>query len=326
VLRLDHRWVWDFWSVADGPDHHLFYLQAPRALGDPDLRHHHATIGHAVSRDLRDWRVLDDVLGPGPPGSWDDLAVWTGSVISVDGHWAMLYTGISHRERGAVQRIGLATSDDLVSWRKHPANPVLEADERWYELLGAGAWPEQAWRDPWLLVDPDTGLFRALITARAAGARAADGAGVVAVAHSEDLVQWTVGPPITEPGWYGHLEVPQVSGIGGRWYLTFSVEAERHAAQHPDRIAGRALRSVRYRVADDPLGPFLAETDRVLVGDAAGSRYAGKIVPSAGRHYLLAFRCFDPDAGFRGEIDDPVPLIDRDGQLVIDGPGSRSCP
>jgi beta-fructofuranosidase len=326
VLRLDDRWVWDFWSVADGPDHHLFYLQAPRALGDPDLRHHHATIGHAVSRDLRDWRVLDDVLGPGPPGSWDDLAVWTGSVVRVDRHWAMLYTGISHRERGAVQRIGLATSDDLVSWRKHPANPVLEADERWYELLGAGAWPEQAWRDPWLMFDPETGRFHALITARAAGARAADGAGVVAVAHSEDLVHWTVGPPITEPGWYGHLEVPQVSRIGGRWYLTFSVEAERHAAQHPDRIAGSAVRSVRYRVANDPLGPFLAETDHLLIGDAAGSRYAGKIVPSEGRHYLLTFRCFDPDAGFRGEIDDPVPLIDRDGQLVIEGPELRSRP
>ena len=326
MLRLDDRWVWDFWSVTDGPDHHLFYLQAPRALGDPDLRHHHATIGHAVSRNLRDWRVLADVLGPGPPGSWDDLAVWTGSVIRVDRHWAMLYTGIGHREHGAVQRIGLATSDDLVSWRKHPANPVLEADERWYELLGAGAWPEQAWRDPWLMFDPETGRFHALITARAAGARAADGAGVVAVAHSEDLVHWTVGPPITEPGWYGHLEVPQVSRIGGRWYLTFSVEAERHAAQHPDRIAGRAVRSVRYRVANDPLGPFLAETDHLLIGDAAGSRYAGKIVPSEGRHYLLAFRCFDPDAGFRGEIDDPVPLIDRDGQLVIEGPESRSRP
>jgi beta-fructofuranosidase len=326
MLRLDDRWVWDFWSVTDGPDHHLFYLQAPRALGDPNLRHHHATIGHAVSRNLRDWRVLADVLGPGPPGSWDDLAVWTGSVIRADRHWAMLYTGIGHRDRGAVQRIGLATSDDLVSWRKHPANPVLEADERWYELLSAGAWPEQAWRDPWLMSDPETGGFHALITARAARAHASDGAGVVAVAHSEDLVHWMVGPPITEPGWYGHLEVPQVSRIGGRWYLTFSVEAERHAAQHPDRIAGRAMRSVRYRVADDPLGPFLAETDHQLVGDPAGSRYAGKIVPSEGRHYLLAFRCFDPDTGFSGEIDDPVPLIARDGQLDIEGPGSRSCP
>jgi beta-fructofuranosidase len=319
ALRLDERWVWDFWTAADGPDHHLFYLQAPRALGDPERRHHHATVGHAVSNDLRGWRVLGDALGPGPPGSWDDLAVWTGSVIRADGRWAMLYTGIARHERGAIQRIGLATSEDLVTWHKHPANPVLEADERWYECLGAGEWPEQAWRDPWLMLDPATGRFHALITARAAAVRPADGAGVVATAQSADLVHWTVAPPITDPGWYGHLEVPQVSRIGGRWYLTFSVEAERHAAQHPDRIAGRAVRSVRYRVADNPLGPFLAETDRLLVGDHAGSRYAGKIVHSAGRPHLLTFRCFDANAGFRGEIDDPVPLIELAGQLVVDG-------
>jgi beta-fructofuranosidase len=319
ALRLDDRWVWDFWTVTDGPDHHLFYLQAPRALGDPELRHHHATVGHAVSRDLRDWRVLADALGPGPPGSWDDLAVWTGSVIGADGRWAMLYTGIARSERGAIQRIGLATSHDLVRWRKHPANPVLEADERWYECLDASAWPEQAWRDPWLMFDPATGRFHALITARAAAVRPADGAGVVATAHSADLVHWIVGPPITAPGWYGHLEVPQVSRIGRRWYLTFSVEAERHAARHPDRIAGRALRSVRYRVANDPLGPFLAETDRLLVGDAAGSRYAGKIVHSARRRHLLTFRCFDANGAFRGEIDDPLPLIEVDGQLIVDG-------
>ncbi len=46
----------------------------------------------------------------------------------------MLYTGINRGERGLIQRIGLATSDDLIHWTKHPANPVLEADERWYEL------------------------------------------------------------------------------------------------------------------------------------------------------------------------------------------------
>jgi beta-fructofuranosidase len=317
VLRLDDRWVWDFWTVADGREHHVFYLQAPRALGDPELRHGHATVGHAVSEDLRDWRVLADALGPGSPGSWDDRAVWTGSVMRADEGWAMLYTGTSHGEHGAVQRIGLATSDDLVTWSKHPANPVLEADDRWYERLGESAWPEETWRDPWLMRDATTGRFQALITARAATGGPADGAGVVAAAHSRDLVHWTVGPPITEPGWYGHLEVPQVSRIGTRWYLTFSVEAERHAAIHPDRIAGHAVRSVRYRVADQPLGPFLAETDRLLAGDAAGSRYAGKIVQSAEGHYFLAFRCFDPDAGFRGEIDDPVPLTEIDGRLIV---------
>ncbi|MGH2945907.1 MAG: glycosyl hydrolase family 32 [Solirubrobacteraceae bacterium] len=320
MLRLDDRWLWDFWTVADGRRHHVFYLQAPRALGDPKLRHDHATIGHAVSADLREWTVLADALGPGSPGSWDDRAVWTGSVLRADRGWAMLYTGIGHEQRN-VQRIGLATSDDLVNWRRHPANPVLEADGRWYERLGAGAWPEEAWRDPWLMRDAATGRYHALITARAATGGPADGAGVVAAAHSDDLVRWTVGPPITDPGWYGHLEVPQVSRIGGRWYLTFSVEAERHASAHPDHIAGHAVRGVRYRVADGPLGPFLAETDRLLAGDAAGSRYAGKIVQSAGRHYLLSFRCFDPDAGFRGELDDPVPLVELDGRLIVDGTG-----
>ena len=48
----DH-WLWDFWFARDGDDVHVFYLQAPRSLGDPELRHHNATIGHAVSRDLR---------------------------------------------------------------------------------------------------------------------------------------------------------------------------------------------------------------------------------------------------------------------------------
>ena len=31
-------------------------------------RHHNATIGHAVSGDLRDWRVLPDALHPGAAG------------------------------------------------------------------------------------------------------------------------------------------------------------------------------------------------------------------------------------------------------------------
>ena len=53
-FRLPDKWVWDFWLVRRGGEHHLFYLQAPRALGNPALRHHNATIGHAVSADYRE--------------------------------------------------------------------------------------------------------------------------------------------------------------------------------------------------------------------------------------------------------------------------------
>src|SRR5438477_10851503 len=111
ALRLPDKWVWDFWLARD-TRHHVFYLQAPRSLGRSELRHHSASIGHAVSRDLRAWEVLPDALHPGPAGSWDDLATWTGSVVEHAGCWQMLYTGINRSERGLIQRIGLATSDD----------------------------------------------------------------------------------------------------------------------------------------------------------------------------------------------------------------------
>jgi hypothetical protein len=96
----------------------------------PELRHANASVGHAVSRDL-------------------------------------LYTGTSCGDGGLVQRIGLATSSDLVTWTKHPANPVLEADRRWYELIDDTTWHDQAWRDPWLFRNRDDGTFHALVTARA---------------------------------------------------------------------------------------------------------------------------------------------------------------
>jgi beta-fructofuranosidase len=109
MFALPDKWVWDFWFAEDGGDHQLLYLQAPRALGDPELRHHHATIGHAVSADFASWQLLPDALAPGDPGSWDDLAVWTGSAITHAGAWSMLYTGVSRSEGGLGQRIGLAT-------------------------------------------------------------------------------------------------------------------------------------------------------------------------------------------------------------------------
>jgi len=51
TLRLPDKWVWDFWLVQDGKDYHAFYLQAPRSLGNPDLRHLNACVGHAASTD-----------------------------------------------------------------------------------------------------------------------------------------------------------------------------------------------------------------------------------------------------------------------------------
>ena len=151
ALELDDRWIWDFWLVRDGDRHHVFFLQAPRGIGDPDQRHWNVSVGHAVSTDLRDWALLPDALHPGPAPAWDDASTWTGSVVRHRDQWCLLYTGTSHADGRLVQRIGLATSTDLVHWTKH-SRAVLEADPRWYEVLGPSngghAWHDQAWRDP----------------------------------------------------------------------------------------------------------------------------------------------------------------------------------
>jgi beta-fructofuranosidase len=305
MWRLEDRWIWDFWLAQSGSSYHIFYLQAPKALRDPALRHRNATIGHAVSSDLISWTVLADALGPGSLGSWDDLATWTGSIVEHDGSWFMLYTGVSSTDDGVVQRIGLATSPDLVTWSKHAANPVLVADRRWYEELDPTTWHEQAWRDPWVFRDPNGHGFNALITARAAEGPA-DGRGVVGYATSRDLVAWTVRPPLTEPGEFGHLEVPQVEIVKGVAVLVFSIAAKD--ISQPRRRRQAAATATYVCAGRSLLGPFdLAAAQPVRVPDL----YSGRLVRRRdGSWVMLGFIDGEADGRFVGEIGDPIPIAD----------------
>lgn len=319
ALRLPDRWLWDFWLARDGSDYHLFFLQAPRSLGDPELRHWNASIGHAVSSDLERWEVLPDVLGPGREGSWDDYTTWTGSVVEHAGRWCLLYTGTSRAEDGLIQRIGLATSEDLVAWERHRDNPVLEADPAWYELLDVEVWHDQAWRDPWVFRHPEGGRFHALITARVRGG-AGPTRGVIGLAASADLERWEVLPPLTEPGHFGHMEVPQLFEVGGRWYLLFSAPG----SSRPSTVLGDtvALTGTHYLVADDPLGPFEWRRHGVLLGDGLGTWYGGKLVRDAGgRLVCLAWRSLGSNGRFAGELSDPMPVEEHGGGLEV-GPES----
>jgi beta-fructofuranosidase len=303
ALRLRDKWVWDFWLARNGSEHHLFFLQAPRTLGDPLLRHHHASIGHAVSLDLQRWRVLPDAVRPGMPGSWDDLATWTGSVIERDGRWYMLYTGTSRSEHGLIQRIGLATSDDLLCWTKHPKNPVIEADGRWYELLDLARWRDQSWRDPWVF--EQNGDVHALITARARTG-SADGAGVVGQARSPDLVDWEVLPPLTEPGEFAQVECPQLIVIDGRQLLLFSCLAEDHSAARRQRV-GRGCVNGTFVFQRKDEETFTPSDEPIAGADSdLGTLYAGKLIELERNDWrFMAFRGAG-DRDFIGELTDPL--------------------
>jgi beta-fructofuranosidase len=300
--------VWDHWIADTGEEYHLYFLQAPRSLGDQAERHFHATVGHAVSADLREWRLLPDVLGPGPPGSWEDMAIWTGSVVEHEGTWHGLYTGATRTADGVVQRIGLATSTDLMTWAKHPDNPLIELDPRWYELYRF-----DAWRDPWVLPDPGGDGFHALITARAnegpAGAR-----GVIGHAWSPDLLDWEVLPPLSEPGEFGHLEVPQVEVVAGVPVLLFSVAGDRFGAARRARLPAERTGTF-LAVGESLLGPWdIAGARAVPVPDLFAARL---IRDRAGEWQLLGFYDGSERDEFVGEISDPILLRDLEDDLGL---------
>ena len=301
-LRLPDRWIWDSWYVVRGDEYHAFYLQAPRSLGDPDLRHRSATVGHAVSTDLQQWTVLPDALHPGPPGAWDDVAIWTGSIIGHDDRWYLFYTGTSTVDGGRIQRIGLATSTDLLRWERHGDTPLIESDGRWYERLGSSSWVEEAWRDPWVM--GADGRFHALITARSATGPV-DGRGVIGHAVSDDLLTWEVGPPLSEPGHFGHLEVPQLARIDGEEVLVFCCEGDRVSSTRRADLASEPRTAVYVAPAAGPIGPYAVDEAEEGLPDGL---YAGRLVLGPGdRLVWLAFVDHVDGGPFVGELSDPVP-------------------
>ena len=71
MLALKDKWIWDFWLAQDGPTWHIFFLQADKALGDPELRHWNVTYGHATSRDLVHWTHLGTCFTPAATPTWE---------------------------------------------------------------------------------------------------------------------------------------------------------------------------------------------------------------------------------------------------------------
>jgi beta-fructofuranosidase len=272
MFDLAESWVWDFWLAVDGPDIHLFFLHAPSSLGDPDLRHRSARIGHAVSRDLVAWERLPDPLPEGRAG-FDDLAQWTGCVVLDDaGGWRMFTTGLARSDDGRVQRIGSARSDDLVTWRRDDL--LLEADPALYEVDPALL---VHWRDPWVV--HGAGGWHLYATARTGG----PGSGVVGHAVSSDLESWTVLPALSAPtGRFDWLEVISLVEVEGRWVALFNCLSGEMPGAEP---GGGGIWTVPVTGPGEPVDVGSATR---LTGEAS---YVGKVVDAPdGRWRLISFR------------------------------------
>jgi beta-fructofuranosidase len=259
-------------------------------------------VGHAISDDLKNWTVVRDALIVSDSPAFDSWTTWTGSVVKGDdGRWWMFYTGTSREDGGDIQSVGAAVSGDLMVWQKLGSEALVRADGNWYELLDAGVWHDQAWRDPWVFKAEDT--WHMLVTARANHGDPKT-RGVIGHATSKDMANWQVQPPLSEPGSdFGQQEVFQYEVVDGVPILLFccgwrELSAERQAAMGEQDASYSLVVDPEFKNVDfSKAQPFL---DNPV--------YAARLIqgPDGGWN-LIGFENM-VDGEFIGALSDPIPV------------------
>ncbi len=182
--------------------YHIFYQHNP--YGDEWGNMHW---GHARSRDLVQWEHLPIALWPSKEKGEDHC--FSGcAAIDGAGRPILIYTSIGDKR---TPEIWAATPDDdiLLTWKKHPANPILT-------LADHGGQQIDDWRDPF--------VFKAEgKTFMVIGGHPKGGKGAIFVyeAKNAELTQWTyrgIGLEGTEGNW----ECPNLFPLGGKWVLVYS--------------------------------------------------------------------------------------------------------
>lgn len=218
----DHTWIRDRSGV-----YHLFYHNEGR--GAPHF------IEHYTSRDLQSIDYVGVALAA-PPSGWDAGGLWAPHVIRWGNLYYMIYTGLDRVGADAKQRIGVATSTDLVSWTRLPVNNcggtkgegcVYECRESWTTWGMPGDILNDQCRDPFVIRDTDNDRWLLFATARSTNMFA-----VVTVASSENLSDWIGGGFIAATQWLaggvgaqttgGQAENPFVVSHAGDYYLLFT--------------------------------------------------------------------------------------------------------
>jgi hypothetical protein len=178
----------------------------------------------ASTRDLTGWTHHPLAI---PITDEREGSICTGSTFFHEGTFYGFY---ATRMRDRSEHLSLAVSPDGVLFTKTEPNPF------WSPSPG---FRPNAWRDPVVFRNPDTGRFHLLVTAEKEDFAMADRGGVLAHLESDDLRQWTLREPFLRPGLHGAPECPDYFFWNGWYYLVFS---NRGVA--------------RYRMSRHPLGPW----------------------------------------------------------------------
>lgn len=95
-------------------------------------------IGFATSPDNAIWEKIDNPILSGDENAWDAGGVGYPSVRQSDNLWEMFYTGVDNS--GEIYAIGYATSQDGLSWIKHPDNPIIPIADASTQPIDTSFW------------------------------------------------------------------------------------------------------------------------------------------------------------------------------------------
>ncbi len=187
--------------------YHLFYQHNP--YGD-DWGNMHW--GHVRSRDLAHWERLPIALWPSKSRGEDH--VFSGCMtVRKDGTPMIFYTSIGNRL--PEQWAAVPEDEDLIKWKKHPANPILA------ETLH-GKTKVSEWRDPFIF---EAGGRTCMVL----GGNLNENRGGQAVVNvyravDESLTKWEyLGVLFTHPDEdVKNIECPLFFPIGEKWVLIVS--------------------------------------------------------------------------------------------------------
>lgn len=133
VLIPGDSGTWDSWSVAPGPvikdgaTYRMYYL----GCSNPNDQFH---IGLATSSDGKLWQKYPTPVLVGS-SNWE-RQISPHSILKKNGIYFLYYVG---RNQTFLDRIGVAFSNDGVSWSKYSGNPIITPTQSWE---GSGvSWP-----------------------------------------------------------------------------------------------------------------------------------------------------------------------------------------
>jgi hypothetical protein len=214
----------DFTLLKRDGLYHLFYIRRDTNLPFEQTEY---DFGHAISPDLFAWSQLPPVLAARDT-SWDRDHVWAPSIVYRDSVYYLFYTGVMDEpgSYATFQRIGVATSSDLLQWNRMDSPVLTCASIPWVlcDSLSSAA----AFRDPFVMADPTT-PGRWLMYYSTAPASDPGGMMVGVAASSGDFTQWNDLKPlwITQRAYTFNsvVESPHVFKHAGLWYLFYTTSA-----------------------------------------------------------------------------------------------------